>query len=152
MVLITASYTRSWTPIFLLVTLSSYFRCPLTSQDGRVEGYAVIFSCKNSKITTHCWRTIDRRMLNHTKKRYPTSRAKEKPQQDGSRGKITFRIKPHTCQIRSNGSNKPHAHQGPKTPQRLSQSWVWVSPVEVQVSSALRQGQGLWVQQTWIWH
>ena len=29
---------------------------------------------------------------------------------------------------------------------------VWVSPVEVQVSSDLSQGQGLWVQQTWVWH
>ena len=75
-VLVTASYTRSWTSIFLHLSLSSYFQCHLISQDGRIEGHEVIFSCKNSKITTHCWRTIDRRMLNHTKKRYPTFKDK----------------------------------------------------------------------------
>ena len=29
---------------------------------------------------------------------------------------------------------------------------VWVSPEEVRVSSGLLQGQGLWVQETWVWH
>ena len=37
-------------------------------------------------------------------------------------------------------------------PQRLSQNCVWVFPMEVQVSSGLLQGQGLWVQQTWVWN
>ena len=45
-------------------------------------------------------------MLDHTKKRYSTSRAKEKPQQDGRRGKIMFRIKPHTRQRHWEGTNK----------------------------------------------
>ena len=45
---------------------------------------------------------------------------------------------------------KPCAHQ--ETPQRLSQTCLWVSPVEVWVSSGLLQGQGLWVQQSWVWH
>ena len=27
-----------------------------------------------------------------------------------------------------------------------------MSPVKVQVSSVLPHGQGLWVQQTWVWH
>ena len=36
----------------------------------------LIFSCENSKITTHCWTTINRRMLGPTKKRYPTSKGK----------------------------------------------------------------------------
>ena len=49
-------------------------------------------------------------------------RAKEKPQQDGKRGKITFRIKPHTHQRLSEGSNIPCAHQDPETPQRLRQN------------------------------
>ena len=34
------------------------------------------------------------------------------------------------------------AHQDPETPQRLSQNCVWVSPVEVWVSSGLPQGRG----------
>ena len=45
-------------------------------------------------------------MLDHTKKRYSTSRAKEKPQQDGRKGKIMFGIKPHTRQRHWEGTNK----------------------------------------------
>ena len=44
--------------------------------DGRVEGPALIFSCENSKIATHCWTTVNRRMLDPTKERYPTSKGK----------------------------------------------------------------------------
>ena len=41
-------------------------------------------------------------------------RAKEEPQQDGRRGKFTFRIKPHSHQRCSEGSNKPWTRtQGP---------------------------------------
>ena len=54
-------------------------------------------------------------------------RAKEKTQQDGRRGKITFRIKPQTHQRCSEGSNKPCVHQDPQTPQRLSQNCLHVS-------------------------
>ena len=36
----------------------------------------------------------------------PRSEAKEKPQQDGRRGEITFRIKPHNCQRCLEGSEK----------------------------------------------
>ena len=39
-------------------------------------------------------------------KRYPRPRAKEKPQKDGRRGEIQFKIKPHTWQRHSDGSNK----------------------------------------------
>ena len=78
----------------------------------------------------------------------PWPRAKVKPQQDSRRGKITFRIKSHTPQRHSEGSNKPCAHHNSETPQRRSQNCVWVSPAEVQVSSGLLQGQGLLVQQT----
>ena len=85
-------------------------------------------------------------------RRYPHLRAKEKPPQNDRRGKITFRIKPLTCQRHSEGSNIPCVHQDPETPQRLRQNCVWVSPEEVQVSSCLLQGQRLWVQQTRVWH
>ena len=50
------------------------------------------------------------------------SRAKEKPQQDGWKDKITFRIKLHTLQRCLEGSNKPGEHQDPENPQRLSQN------------------------------
>ena len=35
---------------------------------------------------------------------------------------------------------------------RLRQTCVWASLVEVRVSSGLPQGQGLWMQQIWVWH
>ena len=73
-------------------------------------------------------------------------RAKEEPQQGGRRGKIMFRIKPHTCQRHSEGSSIPCVHEDLDTPQRLRQNCTWVSPEEVWVSSGLLQGQGLWVQ------
>ena len=82
----------------------------------------------------------------------PHPRTKEKPQQESQRGEAAFRIKPHTCQRHSEGSNKPCAPQDPETPQRLSQNCVRMSPVEVWVSSGLLQGHGLWVQQTWVWY
>ena len=49
----------------------------------------------------------------------PRPRPKEKPQQDGRRGEITFRIKPHTRQKGSEASNKPcapHPSPGPRDP------------------------------------
>ena len=80
-------------------------------------------------------------------------RAKEKPQQDGRRGKVTFRIKPHTQQRRLKGSNKTLCAPGHSTETEPELHLrVWVSPVEVRVSSGLLQGSGLWVQQTWVWH
>ena len=94
--------------------------------------------------TGECWILL--------KKDTPRSRAKEKPQQDGRRGKITFTIKPHNHQRCSEDSNKPSAHKDPETPQRLSQNCISVSPVEVQFSSGQRRREGLWVQQTWVWH
>ena len=69
-----------------------------------------------------------------------TAPAREKPKQNGRRGKITFRIKPHTHQrvqtyLVCNRTQRP---------QRLRQSCAWVFPEEVRVSSGLLQGQWLW--------
>ena len=79
-------------------------------------------------------------------------RAEEKPQQDSRRGEFMLKIKPYFLQAHSESSNKPSENQNPGTPQRLRQNCVWVCPVEVQVGGGLPQGQGLWVQQTWVWH
>ena len=46
-------------------------------EDGGIEGHSLI-SCKNSKITTHRWTTVNRRMLDPTKKRYSMSKGKVK--------------------------------------------------------------------------
>ena len=43
----------------------------------------------------------------------PHPRAQEKSQQYGRRGEITFRIKPHTCQRRLEGSNRTLCAPGP---------------------------------------
>ena len=49
-------------------------------------------------LTGECWIP--------PKKDTPYARAKEKPQQDGQRGEIVFRMKPHTCQRHVEDSNK----------------------------------------------
>ena len=81
--------------------------------------HALIFSHEKSKITTHCWTTINRRILDPTNKRYSTSKAKEKPQQDGRRGKIMFRAKSHTRQRHLEGSNKTLCAPGPRYPAEM---------------------------------
>ena len=100
----------------IMINTKSLYPCALQTfggnQDGGVEGHALIFSCENSKkIATNHQTTIDRRMVDPTKKRFPKKdsshpREKEKPQQDGWRGKIMFRIKPCTRQRHSEGSDK----------------------------------------------
>ena len=88
-----------------------------------------------------------------TKKDTLCPRAKEKPPARWHVGQIVFRIKPHTHHRRSQGSNKNLCAPGDPTENEpdLPLS-VWVSPEEVWVSSGLPQGQGLWVQQPWVWH
>ena len=66
--------------------------------------------------------------------------------------KLHLESNPHTNQRYSEGSNKPCVYQDPETPQRLRQNCVWVSLMEAWVGSGLLQRQGLWVQQTWVWH
>ena len=49
-------------------------------QDGKVEGCALTHSCENTRITTSCWRIINRKTLELTKKDTPHPKTKEKPQ------------------------------------------------------------------------
>ena len=111
---------------------------------GRVGGCTLISSCENFKIATHCRTTIDRRMLNLTKKDTPGPRAK-KPQQDGRRGKIIFRNKPHTHQRSWEGSNKTLCAPGPRdlteTEPDLPLS-VFMSPGEAQAQQCPARGTG----------
>ena len=98
--------------------------------DGGIEGCVLIFSCKNTKITPSCWTTIDMRMWDTTKERYLSPWAKEKPQQDGRRDAITFKIKSHTRQRCLEGTNKTCMHQDPRngavTPQETEPDLLWV--------------------------
>ena len=52
-------------------------------------------------------------------------RAKEKPQQEGRRGEIEFRIKPHIHQRCLEGSNIPCVHQDPETETELCLDVFW---------------------------
>ena len=61
-------------------------------------------------------KTVDRRMLDPTKKDTSCPRSKQKPQQDGRRGKIVFRIITPTCQRPSEGSKKTFCTAGPRHP------------------------------------
>ena len=128
-------------------------QCSWFSQDNRVEEYVLIFSCENSKIANNRWRTINSRMLDPIKKRYPLSKGKGEALTRWLWGdEIMFRIKLHTCQmLRGLKQNLVCTRtQGPY--KRLCQTCLWVSeclPVEAQVSSDLLQGQGLWLHQTW---
>ena len=65
--------------------------------DGRVEACALISSRESSKITTSCWKVINRRMLEPSRKRYSMSKDK-RPQWDilgiWLRGIITIKSNP----------------------------------------------------------
>ena len=50
------------------------------NQDGGVEGRAFTPSCENTRITTSCWKIVDRKTLEITKKDTPHPKTKEKPQ------------------------------------------------------------------------
>ena len=84
-------------------------------QNSSLEGHALNLPFKNSKIATTCLTTIDRRMLDLTKKKdSPYPGAKEKPQQHSGKGATTFKIKPQTCQ-RCSEVEKPNlCTPGPK--------------------------------------
>ena len=41
--------------------------------------------------------------------------------------------------------------QGPRDPTETDKT-AFVCPMEVQVGGALPHGQGLWIQQNWVWH
>ena len=114
--------------------------------------FAKLQNC-NSLLNNH--QQVNDRCLIPPKKDTPHPKAKEKTQQDGRRGVIMFRIKPHTCQRHSEGSNKALCTPGPREPTETEPDLplsVWVSPVQVGVSSGLLWGQGLWLQQTWVIH
>ena len=52
-------------------------------QDGGVEGYVLISSCKSTKVANSCWIIINRRTLEHTKKNDTSCpKTKKKLQQD----------------------------------------------------------------------
>ena len=99
----------------------------LQLQDGRVEGHVLIFSCKNSKITTHCWTIINRRMLHCTKKDTHVQRQRRTPSK--MVGGVKSHLESNSMPARDawRAQTKSCAHQ--ETPQRLSQTCLWVLSV-----------------------
>ena len=93
-------------------------------------------------LTGECWMPPKKDTLH--------KRAKEKPQQDGRRGEIMFIIKPHTRHRHLEGSNKTLC--APGNPRETEPDL----PLSVSCGGTGQQwtaaGQGLWVQQTWVWH
>ena len=75
-------------------------------QDGGIEGCALTFSWENSKITTCCWTTIDRRMLDPINKRYPMSKNKGEAPETIGEMKLHWKSDPLTHQRSLEGSNK----------------------------------------------
>ena len=66
-------------------------------EDGGIEGCALTPSWESTGITTYCWKIIDKKTLELTKKDTPHPKTKEKPQWDGRRGAITKKSNPITA-------------------------------------------------------
>ena len=85
-----------------------------------------------------------------TKGDSPQPKAKEKPQHDGRRGAVTFKIKPHTHQRLLEGTDKTLCARAPRErsgdPTRGGPDLPWGLRASC---SSLLQGQGLRQQQSW---
>ena len=96
-------------------------------QDGGVEGRVLIFSCKNSKTTTSCWTTIDRRMLDPTKKIPHIQGQRRSPNKTVGGAKLCLELNlfpPET--LGGHKQNLEHSRtQGPH--KRLNQTCLWAS-------------------------
>ena len=70
----------------------------LLVQDGRVEGHVLISSCESTKIVISYWTTIDKKMLESTKKKKkkdtPQPKTRKKLQQDSRSGTIMIKSNP----------------------------------------------------------
>ena len=126
----------------------TFFFCCCCTQDGRVEGsephlLQQEFQNYNSVLDNH-----QQENVGSYQKETSLTRAKGKPQKDGRRGDRCLDSNPIPTRDVWGAQTKPCLHQNQETPQRLRQTLLWVSSAEVWVSSGLRQGQGLWVQQT----
>ena len=95
-------------------------------KDVRSSSPAKLQNC-NSQLNNHWQENVG----SHQKKIPPSL------QEDGRRGEIAFRIKLHTHQRCSEGSNKTLCTPGPRDPTETEPDLtlsVWMSPAEVQVT------------------
>ena len=112
--------------------------------------YPILRELQNyNSLLTSCWQE---NVGSHQKQIPHVQGQRRSPNKMVGGAKSWLRIKCHTCQRHSEGSNKTLC--APWDPTETDPDLplsTWVSPAEVPVSSGL-QRQGLWVQQTWVWH
>ena len=136
---------RNW------ITSKNHLQFPHFPSRWRNRRLALIFSCKNTKITISCRMTIKRECWNPPKNNTPCPRAKEKCNRmiEGVQSWLKSNLRPaerlggrkHLCAPGLMEKNSdPH-----KT---LSQTCPWVSPTEAELSSDLSRRQGLRLKQT----
>ena len=136
----------------VMTNLDSILKSSNITYNGGVEGHVLSFSCKNSKITTRCWTTVERRKLYPTKYKIPDIQGKRRCPSKKVRG-VKWHLEWNP--IPSRDARRAQIIHVPTRTQRPQRHWartVFESPVGVPVSSGLLQGQGLLVQQTWVWH
>ena len=97
------------------------------SNTGLPHSRQILSHLSHHGSRSHLSTEIERKMWYCSSNPMSHPRPKEKPQKDGSRGKITFRIKPPTHQRCSEGSSITRVHQDPETPQRLRQNCLSLS-------------------------
>ena len=98
-------------------------------QDGGAEGRALIFSVRTPKLqlfaeqllTGECW-------IPHTQKKILHIQGQRRSPNKTVRG-VKSHLEPNLIPARDawRAQTKPWVHQDPETPQRLSQTCVWVS-------------------------
>ena len=107
----------------------------------------LLFLCKSPKLQlTPEQPSTGNRCLIPPKKIPHIQRQRRSPNKMVEGAKLFLETNPIPTRDPGRAQTKPCVHQDPETPQRLRQNCVWVSPEEVQVSSGLLWGQGLWVQ------
>ena len=61
-----------------MTNLDSILKSSNITYNGGVEGHVLSFSCKNSKVTTRCSTTVERRKLYPTKYKIPGIQGKRR--------------------------------------------------------------------------
>ena len=120
-------------------------------EDGRVERRALTPSCMSTGITINCWKIIDRKTLELTKKDTPHPKTKEKPQWDSRRGAITIKSNPITTgwvthKLENNYTTEVHPLEWRFwVPHQASQPGVRKQEEEFPEDQTLK-ASGIWLQ------
>ena len=96
-------------------------------RDGGVKGCVLIFSWENSKITIHCWTTIDKDNVGSHQKSIPHVQG-QKGIPNKMVGEAKSSLESNAIPVRDaqRAQTDPCVYQDPETPQRLNQTCRWV--------------------------